>query len=61
MGSVDGLPVGFSILGARNTDALILALGYSYEQRSHRRVEPQYLQEAEARPDIAAAMRRKVE
>jgi amidase len=61
MGSVDGLPVGFSILGSRNTDAQILALGYSYEQRSHRRVEPQYLQEAEARPDIAAAMRRKVE
>ncbi|MBZ0112627.1 MAG: amidase [Thermoanaerobaculia bacterium] len=60
MGSVDGLPIGFSILGGKNTDAQILALGYSYEQRSNRRVEPQYLPEAEARPDIAAAMRRKM-
>lgn len=60
MGSVDGLPIGFSILGGKNADAQILALGYAYEQGSHRRVDPQYLPEAEARPDIAAAMRRKM-
>ena len=59
MGAVDALPVGLSFIGARNDDARILALGYAYEQKTRRRVEPRYLADAEARPEIAAAMRRK--
>ena len=59
MGAVDGLPVGLSFLGGKGDDARILALGHAYEQRTHRRVEPQYLSDAEARPEIAAAMRRR--
>lgn len=57
MGDVHGVPVGLSIIGARDTDADILAYGYAYEQVSHKRVEPMYLPDAEARPDIARAMR----
>jgi amidase len=57
MGTVDGLPIGLSFLGARDRDAAILSLGYAYEQKTSRRVAPQYLPNAEARPDIAKAMR----
>ena len=57
MGTVDGLPIGLSFLGAKNTDARVLSLGYAYEQRTKRRVEPRYLPTAEAQPEIGAAMR----
>ena len=57
MGHVEGLPVGLSFLGGENRDAEILALGYAYEQRSRRLVEPAYLPNAEARPEIGKAMR----
>jgi amidase len=57
MGTVDGLPIGLSFIGGKDQDARILGLGYAYEQKTHRRVEPSYLPDAEARPDIAAAMR----
>nr|WP_070960994.1 amidase [Hyphomonas sp. Mor2] len=59
MGEVLGVPVGFSIMGAKDTDADILSWGYAYEQASQMRVEPQYLPTAEARPEIAAAMKAK--
>jgi amidase len=58
MGEVKSLPAGLSIMGAKGDDARILSLGYAYEQATMRRVEPQYLPTAEAREDIAAAMRR---
>ena len=57
MGTVDGLPVGLSFLGTADDDARILSLGHAYEQATHRRVEPAYLPNAEARPEIAKAMR----
>jgi amidase len=57
MGTIDGLPIGLSFLGGRDRDAAILSLGYAYEQKTSRRVAPQYLPNAEARPDIAKAMR----
>lgn len=57
MGTVDGLPIGLSFLGAKDRDAQILALGHAYERRTLRRVEPRYLLNAEARPEIGAAMR----
>lgn len=57
MGEVKGLPTGLSFLGGKDDDAKILSLGYAYEQATQRRVEPGYLPNAEARPDIAEAMR----
>lgn len=59
MGDVHGVPIGFSIMGAKDADADILSWGYAYEQASQMRVEPQYLPTAEARPEIGAAMKRK--
>lgn len=59
MGSVHGVPIGFSIMGAKDADADVLSWGYAFEQAADLRVEPQYLPNAEARPEIAAAMRAK--
>ncbi|MBO6688667.1 MAG: amidase [Henriciella sp.] len=59
MGDVHGVPIGFSIMGAKDADAEILSWGYAYEQASQMRVEPQYLANAEARREIAAAMEAK--
>ncbi|MEP1145138.1 MAG: amidase [Henriciella sp.] len=59
MGEVHGVPIGVSILGAKDADASVLSWGYAYEQASNLRVEPQYLPTAEARPEIAAAMKAK--
>lgn len=56
MGTVDGLPIGLSFLGAANQDASILSLGYAYEQATHRRADPSYWPTAEAMPRIGAAM-----
>jgi amidase len=59
MGTVHGVPVGFSFIGAKDTDAMVLSYGYAYEQKTHHRAEPQYLKDAEAREEIAAAMQAK--
>lgn len=59
MGSVHGVPIGFSIMGAKDADEDILSWGYAFEQAANLRVEPQYLPNAEARPEIAAAMQAK--
>ncbi|MEO0452360.1 MAG: amidase, partial [Pseudomonadota bacterium] len=56
MGEVHGVPIGFSIMSAKDTDADVLSWGYAFEQASNLRVEPQYLPSAESRPEIAAAM-----
>ena len=56
MGEVHGIPIGFSIMGAKDADADILSWGYAYEQASQLRAEPQYLETAESRPEVAAAM-----
>lgn len=61
MGTVRGAPLGLSFIGAKGRDAEILSVGYAYEQRTKRRVEPRYLQSADDLPEIAAAMRRKAE
>ncbi len=59
MGEVHAVPIGLSIMGTMDTDADILSWGYAYEQASQMRVDPQYLTDAEARPEIAAAMQGK--
>lgn len=42
MGLVDGLPVGLSFIGAKWSDADILAAGYAYEQASGKRTAPTF-------------------
>lgn len=59
MGDVHGIPIGVSIMSGKDADAAVLSWGYAYEQASQMRVEPQYLETAEARPEIAAAMKAK--
>jgi amidase len=61
MGAVDAIPVGLSFIGAKGTDAAILGYGFAYEQISQRRVDPQYLRDAEDLAIIKAAMRRKAD
>jgi len=57
MGEVRGLPVGLSFIGAKWDDARILALGYAYEQASHRRIEPRFLPSIEEGPEVAPHLR----
>ncbi|MEM7327805.1 MAG: amidase [Pseudomonadota bacterium] len=59
MGEVHGVPIGFSIMSGKDMDADVLSWGYAYEQASQLRATPQYLANAEARPEIAAAMKAK--
>ncbi|MEL7488310.1 MAG: amidase family protein, partial [Pseudomonadota bacterium] len=57
-GAVHHLPTGFSIMGAKDDDAAVLAAGYAFEQRADGRLDPQYLKDAEAIEAVAAAMSR---
>jgi amidase len=43
MGQLRGLPLGISFIGAPNTDASLLSMGYAYESLTHARVPPTYL------------------
>ncbi len=56
MGSVKNLPVGISFIGGKDQDAAILSYGFAYEQATRLRPEPAYLESAEDRDDVAAAM-----
>jgi amidase len=53
MGMVRGLPVGLSFIGPKWSDALILSLGYDYEQASQKRMDPAFLESIEESPAIA--------
>ncbi|HEY5711534.1 MAG TPA: amidase [Allosphingosinicella sp.] len=57
MGQVRGLPVGLSFMGAKWDDARILALGYAYEQASHRIMAPRFLPSIEESPEVAPHLR----
>lgn len=57
MGLAEGMPVGLSFFGARWSDALILSLGYAFEQASGARVHPALAPSVEARPEVARALR----
>jgi amidase len=57
MGAVHSLSVGLSLIGNKNTDADVLAYAYAYEQQSMRRLEPQYLSNAEELDEISKAMK----
>jgi amidase len=55
MGHVRGMPVGLSFMGAKWADALILSLGYDYEQASRKLVTPRFLPSIEETPDVRRA------
>jgi amidase len=55
MGHVRGMPVGLSFMGAKWSDALILSLGYAYEQATQKRLEPRFLPSIEQTPDVQRA------
>ena len=57
MGGIHGVSVSLSFIGGKNADAEILTYAYAYEQHSLRRLEPQYLKNAQAIPFIADAMK----
>jgi amidase len=57
MGRVRGLPVGLSFIGPRWSDALVLSLGYAYEQASRRRFEPSFLPSIEESEEVAPHLR----
>jgi len=57
MGAVRGLPVGLSFIGAKWSDARILALGYSYEQASRARFAPRFLPSIEEGEEVARHLR----
>ncbi|MEQ9505808.1 MAG: amidase [Hyphomonas sp.] len=58
MGDVHGIPIGLSFMGAKDSDIAIVAYGYAYEQATLKRVDPKYLESAEDRPEIKAAMQK---
>ncbi len=53
MGNVKGLPVGLSFIGPKWSDALILALGHSYEQARGPLAGPAFLPSIERTPEVA--------
>ena len=53
MGQVKGLPVGLSFIGPKWSDALILSLGYAYEQARGPFAGPRFLSAIEQAPEIA--------
>jgi len=57
MGDVHGIPVGLSFMGGKNADAAILGYGFAYEQASGIRLTPKYLESADDRPEVKAAMK----
>jgi len=56
MGVVHSVPIGLSFFGTKGADSEVLGYGYAFEQVTHMRAEPQYLENAEALADIATAM-----
>ena len=62
MGTIRGMPIGLSFMGAAGDDAAILSFGYAFEQHSAKsenmnRAEPQYRTSAEDVDAIGKAMR----
>ena len=53
MGQVKGLPVGLSFIGPKWSDALLLNLGYAYEQARGPLPPPRFLMSIEQAPEIA--------
>ena len=56
MGLVKGLPVGLSFIGPKWSDALLLSLGYAYEQARGPFPAPKFYPSIEASPQLAPAL-----
>ena len=61
MGQVKGLPVGLSFIGPKWSEALLLSLGYSYEQARGSLPPPRFLRSIEESPEIAPKLERQVQ
>ena len=57
MGLVKGLPVGLSFMGPKWSDALMLSLGYAYEQARGPLPAPQFFRSIEETPAIAPTLK----
>ena len=57
MGLVKGLPVGLSFIGPKWSEALLLNLGYAYEQARGPFPAPKFYRSIEERPEIAPLLR----
>ena len=55
MGQVQGLPVGLSFIGPPWSEALLLALGYAFEQAAQARKPPAYIPSLETTAEAALA------
>jgi amidase len=55
MGQVTGLPVNISFIGPAWSEARLLALGFAFEQATHARIDPLFLPNIAARPEVAKA------
>jgi amidase len=53
MGLVKGLPVGLSFIGPKWSDAMLLSLGFAFEQARGEFPKPQFLRSIEESPEIA--------
>lgn len=58
MGLVKGLPVGLSFMGAKWSDALMLSLGYAYEQARGPFPTPKFYRSIEESPEVAPLLER---
>jgi amidase len=56
MGLVKGLPVGLSFIGPKWSEALLLSLGYAYEQARGPFPAPKFYRSIEDSPEIAPAL-----
>lgn len=57
MGQVKGLPVGLSFIGPKWSEALLLSLGFAYEQARGPLPPPRFLRSIEESPEIAPHLR----
>jgi len=56
MGEVQGLPVGISFIGPAWSESKLIGMAYAFEQRTHARKAPRYLQSVEDREDVRSAL-----
>ena len=57
MGQIRRLPIGLSFIGPKWSDALILSLGYAYEQAAQRRIDPRLIDSIEESEEVARHLR----
>jgi len=55
MGTINGVPVGLSIIAGANADQTVLAIGHQWQQLYGAVPEPKYTPSAETQPEIAEA------